>query len=131
MRLPLVAVAVLLFAACTPAPPPPLPAVQLAKGTRDAAIALPAQAAALKAKLRATSVAQVQERGAIELRVYANERECSFDQIVREPPMGPGFRTTLHCDIDVPANTAFTFRAVQADRDATTSSVELEASYAR
>lgn len=118
------------LAACSPTPQP-LPAGQSAKGERAAAITLAAQAAPLKAKVRATSRAEVQEGGLVELRVYANDRQCIFDQVTRQPPMGPGFNISLYCDVDVPASTPFSFRAEQVGKDAVTREVTIEASYTR
>lgn len=117
--------------ACAPAPPPPLPPPQAARGEHAVAITLPPQAAPLKAKLQASSRAQVQEGGWVELRVYANERQCTFDQITRVPPMGPGFSVTLNCEAEVPASAPATFRAEQVGKDAVTSEVVLEATYVR
>ena len=97
----------------------------------EAIITLPAQGAGLKAKLQASSQAVVQPGGWVELRIYANDRKCTEDQVVRQGVMGPGFSVTLYCDADVPAGTPFTFHAEQVERDATTSEVTIKASYVR
>lgn len=118
----------LALAACSP---PPLPAAQSAKGATGASFTLPAHSARVVAKLQATSLAQVQEGGWVELRIYANERECTKDQVARQGAMGPGFSVLLVCDADVPAGTPFTFRAEQVGRDAVTSEVTIQARYER
>jgi hypothetical protein len=111
--------------------PPPLPSAQTAKGVKDASITLPAQSAPLKAKLQASSKAEVKDGGWVELRIYANNKECTWDQVARQPPMGPGFSVMLNCEAEVPASTPFTFRVEQVDRDAVTREVVIEATYVR
>lgn len=130
MRLPALALTLsaLLLAACTP---PPLPPAQTAKGRTDATITLPAQGAALKAKLQASSKATVQEGGWVELRIFANEKQCTWDQVVRQGGMGANFGVMLNCEADVPSGTPFTFRAEQVMKDAQTSEVTLEVAYTR
>jgi hypothetical protein len=122
------AAAAWLLCACSP---PPLPAGQSARGVREAKVTLAAQGAALKAKLQASSQAVVQPGGWVELRIYANDRKCTEDQVVRQGAMGASFSITLYCDADVPAGTPFTFHAEQVERDATTSEVTIKATYVR
>jgi hypothetical protein len=124
------AIALTLFslAACTP---PPLPPAQTAKGKTDATIALPAQGAALKARLQGSSKATVEEGGWVELRIFANEKQCTWDQVVRQGGMGPNFGVMLNCEVDVPSGKPFTFRAEQVMKDAQTSEVALEVAYSR
>ena len=116
------------LAACTP---PPLPPAQSAKGQTEAAITLPAQGAALKARLQASSKATVEEGGWVELRIFANDKQCTWDQVVRQGGMGPNFGVMLNCEAEVPSGTPFTFRAEQVMKDATTSEVQLEVAYVR
>ena len=118
----------LLLCACTP---PPLPPAQSAKGKTEATISLPAQGAALKAKLQASSKATVEEGGWVELRIFANEKQCTWDQVVRQGGMGPNFGVMLNCEVDVPSGKPFTFRAEQVMKDAQTSEVALEVAYSR
>ncbi|MBC5768544.1 hypothetical protein [Ramlibacter albus] len=117
---------VVMLAGCAP---PPLPPAQTAKGTEGASVMLAAQPARLKAKLQASSKAELKEGGWLELRVYANERECTKDSVARQGAMGPGFSTLLNCEADVPASTPFTFRAEQETKDGVTREVVIEASY--
>ena len=128
MRFFIAATALLALAACSP---PPLPPNQNAKGVHDASITLPAQLDAFKAKLQASSRAEVKEGGWVELRIYANERQCTWDQVVRQGVMGPGFSVMLNCEAEVAAGAPYTFRAEQVERDATTSEVTLSVSYVR
>jgi hypothetical protein len=122
---PIVAAAVAL-AGCSP---PPLPAAQSARGATGASISLPPHPARIVAKLQATSAAEVKEGGWVELRIYANERECTKDQVARQGPMGPAFNVLLVCEAEVPASTPFTFRAEQEGRDASTREVTIQARY--
>jgi hypothetical protein len=128
MRFVLPLFLLLALAACSP---PPLPPAQNAKGTEGASITLPAQPARLKARLQASSKAEVKEGGWVELRIYANERECTKDAVARQGAMGSGFSVMLNCEADVPASMPFTFRAEQEGRDAVTREVAIEASYVR
>jgi hypothetical protein len=119
----------LTLAACTP---PALPAAQSAKGTKEASITLPAQPRALRARLQATSRALVdKDFGWVELRIFAGDADCTRDQVVRQPPMGPHFSVTLNCEASVEAGKPMVFRAEQVDRDAQTQAVEIQATYER
>jgi hypothetical protein len=130
MRPLLIASSACLFAlaACSP---PPLPAPQSAKGTREASITLPAQSAALTAKLQASSQAEVKDGGWVELRIFAGDARCTWDQVVRQPPMGPNFSVTLNCEAPVEAGKPIVFRAEQVDRDAVTQDVVLHVKFER
>ena len=119
----------LTLAACTP---PALPAAQSAKGVKETSITLPAQPRAIKAKLQASSRALVsKDFGWVELRIFAGDADCTRDQVVRQPPMGPNFSVTLNCEATVDAGKPIVFRAEQVDRDAQTQEVVLQATYER
>ena len=58
----------------------------------------------LRAKLHATSSAEVKQGGWVELRVYANDRQCTADQVARQGEMGPTFQVSLYCEAEVLAS---------------------------
>lgn len=106
-----------------------VPAKQQAKGVASASVTLAAQPAPLTAQLRAIAHATVGDGGWIEVRLFADDKECMLERVDRISPMGPNFTVDMVCKAELARGVPHKLRAEQKVNKGKLLDIELQAEF--
>jgi hypothetical protein len=104
------------------------PTVLTSEGSESAVIQVGPQAAQMRVRLKAKSVANASNVATMALRVYINDDSpCGYATAVRSPPSPPLFEAVVSCVENLPMGTAIRFEAMVSASGIMSKSVNLEA----